>query len=96
MTYKKPWTLQLRANDKAIFFIKDFHHIINDPKIIRKIKDVYSAFRNTNKTLFIIAPALVLPYELEKEVNVMDVDLPDADERVRYLRRRLRLSAMKP
>ncbi|NIP38318.1 MAG: AAA family ATPase [Candidatus Dadabacteria bacterium] len=77
---QKALDFAIESNEKAIFYIRDFHHIINDPKIIRKIKDVYAAFRNTNKTLFIVSPALVLPYELEKEVNVIDVDLPDADE----------------
>lgn len=70
----------MQSNEKAIFIIKDFHHLISEPKYIRKIKDIYSAFRNTNKTLFIVSPTLTLPYELEKEVNVIDVELPDADE----------------
>ncbi|HSG30694.1 MAG TPA: AAA family ATPase [Thermodesulfobacteriota bacterium] len=77
---QKALEIAIQSNNRGIFLIKDFHHIINDPKIIRKIKDVYSAFRNTSKTLFIVAPALILPYELEKEVNVVDVDLPDAQE----------------
>lgn len=77
---QKALEIAIQSNNRGIFLIKDFHHIINDPKIIRKIKDVYSAFRNTSKTLFIVAPALILPYELEKEVNVVDVDLSDAQE----------------
>jgi SpoVK/Ycf46/Vps4 family AAA+-type ATPase len=68
------------SSEKAIFLIKDFHYIINEPKIIRKLKDIYAAFRNSNKTLFIVSPILTLPYELEKEVNVIDIDLPDAEE----------------
>ncbi len=67
-------------NDAAFYIIKDFHYIISEPRTIRKLKDIYIAFRNTNKTLFIISPILTLPYELEKEVNVVDVDLPDVNE----------------
>lgn len=76
----KAFDFAIDSNEKAIFLIKDFHYIISEPKIIRKLKDTYSAFRNSNKTLFIISPTLRLPYELEKEVNVIDIDLPDAEE----------------
>jgi len=70
----------INNDDPGFYLIKDFHHTINEPKSIRKLKDVYTAFRNTNKTLFIISNSLNLPNELEKEVNVVDIDLPDVTE----------------
>ncbi len=76
----KAFDFAIDSSEKTMFLIKDFHYIISEPKVIRKLKDTYAAFRNSNKTLFIISPTLKLPYELEKEVNVVDIDLPDAEE----------------
>jgi SpoVK/Ycf46/Vps4 family AAA+-type ATPase len=69
-------------NDKksGFYLFKDLHFFLNDPKVIRKLKDVYQKLRRTTKTLFILSPSLILPNELDKEVTVIDVGLPDADE----------------
>ncbi|MEM2047489.1 MAG: hypothetical protein QXZ06_06370, partial [Candidatus Jordarchaeales archaeon] len=52
----------------------------NDPRLIRRLKDTYHALKKTHKTLFILSPLLTLPSELEREVTVVDVGLPDVDE----------------
>ena len=69
-------------NDKksGFYLFKDLHFFLNDPKVIRKLKDVYQKLRRTTKTLLILSPSLILPNELDKEVTVIDVGLPDADE----------------
>ncbi|HEX3036809.1 MAG TPA: AAA family ATPase [Thermodesulfobacteriota bacterium] len=69
-------------NDKeaGLYFFKDLHFFLNDPRLIRKLKDIYQALRNNSKILFILSPSLVLPSELEQEVTVIDIELPDSDE----------------
>jgi len=70
----------LENNHKGFYLFKDLHFFINDPKIIRKLKDLYQQLRRSSKTLFILSPSLVLPSELEKEVTVFDIGLPDKEE----------------
>jgi len=74
--------LSKTANEReaSFFLFKDLHFFLDDPKLIRKLKDLYQALRKGSKVIFILSPSLVLPYELEKEVTVIDVGLPDVDE----------------
>ncbi|MBI2487262.1 MAG: AAA family ATPase [Deltaproteobacteria bacterium] len=82
-------------NESGFYIFKDLHFFLNDPKLIRRLKDVYQKLRSSSlnspplgsdprsqspNTLFILSPSLILPYELEKEVAVIDVGLPDEDE----------------
>ena len=66
--------------ESGFYLFKDLHFFLNDPRLIRRLKDVYQALRKMNKTLFILSPLLTLPNELEREVTVVDVGLPDVDE----------------
>ncbi|HSE83334.1 MAG TPA: AAA family ATPase [Thermodesulfobacteriota bacterium] len=70
-------------NDKeetGFYFFKDLHFFLDDPRLIRKLKDLYRALRDNSKILFILSPSLVLPNELEQEITVIDIGLPDSDE----------------
>ena len=67
--------------ESGFIFVKDLNFYIEDPKIIRKLKDFY----NTNsgkpgKHLFLISSSLNLPSDLEKEITVVDIPLPDLNE----------------
>jgi AAA+ superfamily predicted ATPase len=66
--------------ESGFYLFKDLHFFLNDPRLIRRLKDVYQAVRKMNKTLFILSPLLTLPNELEREVTVIDVGLPDWNE----------------
>lgn len=66
--------------ETAFYLFKDLHFFLNNPRLIRKLKDFYQRLRGNTKTIFILSPILTLPNELEKEVTVIDVGLPDADE----------------
>ncbi len=48
--------------------------------LVRKLRDVYDALSTSYKTLFITAPVLTMPFELNKEMSVVDFDLPASDE----------------
>jgi SpoVK/Ycf46/Vps4 family AAA+-type ATPase len=68
------------SKETGFYFFKDLNFFLNDPRLIRKLKDIYQKLRKSSKTLFILSPSLVIPNELEKEVTVIDIGLPDADE----------------
>jgi AAA+ superfamily predicted ATPase len=68
------------TNDAAIFLLKDFHSYLDDQQVIRHLRDAASELKGTYKTILIASPRLNLPVELEKDVTLIDVPLPDARE----------------
>lgn len=75
-------------NNPAILILKDIHPLLGlnnrnaDYNLIRKIRDVAGSLKNADvsKNVVIIAPTLVLPLELQKDITVVDFDLPTLDE----------------
>ena len=75
-------------NNPAILILKDIHPLLGlnnrnaDYNLIRKIRDVAGSLKNAevSKNVVIIAPTLVLPLELQKDITVVDFDLPTLDE----------------
>ncbi len=70
----------LEDSDKGFYFFKDVAFYLGDPRVIRKLKDAYQKLRKTPKTIFILANSVSIPPELEKEMAVIDIDLPDRAE----------------
>lgn len=77
----------VEALDKVIqdqgagfYIFKDVNYFFDDPKLIRKLKDIYKKLRKSSKTLFILSNELSLPNELAKEVTVIEIGLPDRIE----------------
>ncbi|MBN1572523.1 MAG: AAA family ATPase [Deltaproteobacteria bacterium] len=67
--------------ENAIFLFKDLHRDMeNNYLLARKLRDAYDALAASYKTIFIVAPMLSLPYELNKEMAVVDMDLPAYEE----------------
>jgi SpoVK/Ycf46/Vps4 family AAA+-type ATPase len=64
--------------EPSLFVLKDFHPYIKEHNsaVIRRVREVGASLRNTYKTVIIISPMMQLPAELEKEVAVLDFDLP--------------------
>ena len=75
-------------NKPAILILKDVHTLFGvqgrnaDYNFIRKIRDVAGSLKNAecSKNVVIIAPTLVLPVELQKDITVVDFDLPTLEE----------------
>ncbi len=63
--------------EPAIFVLRDLHPYLNDPGVGRKLRDVASALKASYKTVVLVSPTLKLPFELQKEITVIDFDLPD-------------------
>ncbi len=79
--------------EPAIFVLRDLHPYLNDPGVARKLRDVASAIKASYKTVVLVSPTLKLPFELQKDITVIDFELPDVadlekllDTRVRELR----------
>lgn len=61
----------------AAFVLKDFHRHVDDPVVIRRLRDVAQQFGSGRRTLIITAPAVTFPPELENLVEYLDLPLPD-------------------
>ena len=66
--------------ERAIFVFKDLHAFVDDHRVVRKLRDVADHLRRSYKTMIILAPVLKIPTELEKDVTVFDIPLPDLGE----------------
>lgn len=64
----------------AIFLLRDFHPFLDDPQIVRQLRDVLGDLKNSFKSVVLCCPRLNMPSELEKEVTLIDFPLPDAQE----------------
>lgn len=64
----------------ALLVLKDFHPYMKDAAVIRRLRDLVEGLKSTYKTLIILGPFLTIPVELEKDLTVVDYDLPSATE----------------
>ena len=64
---------------EAVFILKDFHRHMDDPVVVRRLRDVGQTFSANRRTVIITAPELSVPSELTKLVEYFDLPLPDRD-----------------
>ncbi|MCK5797898.1 MAG: AAA family ATPase, partial [Deltaproteobacteria bacterium] len=64
----------------ALFFFRDLHRFYDDPRVVRRLRDVYRVLRKNFKALFLSGALLDIPRELEKEVVVVDFPMPSMVE----------------
>jgi SpoVK/Ycf46/Vps4 family AAA+-type ATPase len=62
---------------EAVFILKDFHRHMEDPVVVRRLRDVGQKFSTNRKTVVITAPALSVPPELASLVEFVELPLPD-------------------
>lgn len=78
---------QIEQRDvSAIFVLFDFHPYLNDPLIVRTLREAAHALKNTYKNIVVVSPSLNLPNELDKEITLIDFPLPDMEELTSLLR----------
>jgi SpoVK/Ycf46/Vps4 family AAA+-type ATPase len=66
---------------RAVVLLPDFHHSWNDqPRIIRKLRNLAHALKYTHKTLVVTSPARRLPEELEDDAALLDYPPPDVPD----------------
>lgn len=72
----------------AVFVLKDFHVALGgggrtaDPQVVRRLRDLLPAIKLSPrpKNVVFLAPQLTLPVELEKDVTVLEFELPSFEE----------------
>ena len=62
---------------EAVFILKDFHRHMDDPVVVRRLRDVGQKFSANRRTVIITAPEITVPPELIKLVEYFDLPLPD-------------------
>ena len=75
----------LQSAEAAIYVFKDFHLYLKKSEMIRQMRDVAHALRQSRKTLVILSPVLDIPIELQKSVTIVDLPLPQFDDLNRLL-----------
>jgi SpoVK/Ycf46/Vps4 family AAA+-type ATPase len=75
-----------RLTKPAIVLLKDFHRHLDEPLVVRALRELGVALKSAYTTVIVIAPTLRLPDELEKEVSVVDVPLPTKNDLMTLLR----------
>ena len=74
----------LQSVESAIYVFRDLHPYMQDQTckapIIRRVRELATYLKNSYKTLIIVGPTLQLPLELQKEVSVVEFELPGTDE----------------
>ncbi len=77
------------SDENAIFILKDFHSYMDDTRqpvdpdralVIRRLRDVVNALKESRKTVVLLSPVCVLPTDLEKDITVLDYSRPNAEE----------------
>jgi AAA+ superfamily predicted ATPase len=65
--------------EQSIILLMDFHMLLSDPNplLYRKMKDTLNHAKATQKVIVVLGCQLKLPPELEKEITVMEYELPD-------------------
>jgi SpoVK/Ycf46/Vps4 family AAA+-type ATPase len=64
---------------EAVFVLKDFHRHMDNPVVVRRLRDVGQKFSANRRTLVLTAPAIEMPPELAGLIEFLDLPLPDQD-----------------
>jgi SpoVK/Ycf46/Vps4 family AAA+-type ATPase len=68
----------------AVFILKDLHRHLDDPVVVRRLRDVGQRFSTNRRTVVLTAPKLEIPPELRSLVELFELPLPDR-ERLRQI-----------
>lgn len=74
------------STEPSIFYCKDFGPLFQNTQNIRHIKNIAQSLKSTFKTLILSSPLMTIPIELEKEITVIDLPLPDHSELLQLLK----------
>lgn len=91
---RSPWEILdyiEKTNKPSVFILKDFHVYFGaagrqaDEQIIRRIRDLSQLIKNDYypKNVIFVSPTLTIPHDLQKEITIVDFELPTYQE-IRY------------
>ncbi len=64
----------------TLFLIKDFQPYLNDPKVVRKLRDLIPNLKENNKSLLFMGPNPQIPVSLVKDAIAVELPLPGIPE----------------
>ena len=71
----------IQRTEGTIYLFEGLHSSLKtDLLVTRKLKDIHRSLRNRYSTLFIVAPSLVVPEELQRDMTIYQLPMPDANE----------------
>ncbi len=75
----------LDYQEPAVFILEDFHSFIDERSqgatlFMRQLRDLVTPFKAARKTVVLLSSVMKIPPELEKDVTVMDLAMPDEAE----------------
>jgi AAA+ superfamily predicted ATPase len=62
----------------GLYVFLDLHPFLVEPRMVRAIRDLALVAPQARRTALLVMPRAVVPPEIEKEVAIVDVPLPDA------------------
>jgi SpoVK/Ycf46/Vps4 family AAA+-type ATPase len=62
---------------EAAFVLKDLHRHMDDPVVVRRLRDVGQKFAINRRTVILTAPKISIPLELASLVEFLELPLPD-------------------
>ena len=72
-----------KYEDDAVFLMRDFHPYLQDPTVTRRLRDINRDFKRGSsyrRNILLLSGILKVPTEIEKDLAVVDFDLPDREE----------------
>src|SRR5579864_4842470 len=64
---------------EAAFILKDMQRHMEDPVVVRRLRDVGQKFATNRRTVILTAPKISIPPELASLVEYLSLPLPDRD-----------------
>jgi hypothetical protein len=64
----------------SIWVLRDLHRYLDTDPVYRFLRDAAVALRTSKTTIIVTAPSSAIPTELEKDVKIIDMPLPTAEE----------------
>jgi AAA+ superfamily predicted ATPase len=81
--------IQAYKHGDTIFILKDFHLHFDNKLTIRMLRNACNLLKRNRNMIVFVGHKYVVPGELQKEVQLLDYDLPDAEsikERVHFIK----------
>ncbi len=71
---------------RGFALFRDLPAFLDRPEVVRALREAYTALAGRDSFLFLIAPRLALPGPLQKEIFLVDLELPTESELVAKIR----------
>ncbi len=70
----------MASKESSIIVFRDFDAWLDLAPVRRKLRDLVADFARAHKTLVLLSPTLKIPSELEKDITIVDLPLPNREE----------------